>query len=483
MTAPIEPPFNLEAEEGLLCVCMIESDANTVRLCIERGISPAYFYSSKNAAVFDAIRTLYDKNEPIDQATVAIELKRSPRMPDSEISQTLLQVCQRVPTSLQGPFFMEKVAELHRRRDLMRFLTFTTERLADTTTSTANVAASIVTYVSGGVQLRPTEMPWDDLLTFDSKHDPDSLLGDRFACRTDGIVIVAPSGVGKSVMSLQLGACCALGIPFLGLRVAAPMRVLYVQAEDSLGDVAEAVQGFVRAYGLTDDALRQLKERMRIVRWNDVSGERFLARLRSEFRRLPFDVVIINPLYSFFGGDVSDQKEMSLFLRNELNPILNESRAIGIVVHHTPKLKDDGKDKGNSSNVEASYHPAGSSEITNWARGIINVQQVKGSHAYKMLFSKRGARAGLVDEEGKPTTSVLIEHSKPGQGLCWLPSDWRPETNSKGKFTAKFDLARAAQVYDAKKDWSENKAAIAKDQKVDPRTVQRHHQEILDTVL
>jgi len=480
MTAPIEPPFNLEAEENLLCVCMLEGGADTVRLCVEKGITPASFYSPKNTAVFDAIMALYDKNEPIEQATVAIELKRTNRMPEPDIYPTLGQICQRVPTTMRAQIFVDTVADLANRRDKMRFLSFTIGQLADTTTSTENVSDSIVTYVSGGVQHRPAEMPWDDLLSFDSKHDPDSLLGDRFACRTDGIVIVAPSGVGKSVLSLQLGACCALGRPLLGLRVAAPLRVLYVQAEDSRGDVAEAAQGFVRGYGLTDDDLRQLKEGMRIVRWNDVSGNRFLARLRWEFKRHPFDVVIINPLYSFFGGDVSDQKEMSLFLRNGLNPILNETRAIGIIVHHTTKVKDDGKDKGASGNVEASYHCAGSSELTNWARGIINLQQVKGSHAYRMLFSKRGARAGLVDVEGKTTTSVLIEHSK--QGLCWLPSNWRPETNSKGKFTAKFDVARAAQVYDAKMDWSENEQAIALDQGITRKTVQRHRQQILDTV-
>lgn len=480
MNAPIELPTNLDAEENLLCVCMLEGGTETVRLCIEKGITPASFYSPKNTAVFDAITALYDKNEPIEQATVAIELKRTNRMPEPDIFPTLGQICQRVPTTMRAQIFVDTVADLAARRDKMRFLSFTIGQLADTTTSTENVSASIVNYVSGGVQYRPAEMLWDDLLTFDSKHDPDSLLGDRFACRTDGIVIVAPSGVGKSVLSLQLGACCALGRPLLGLRVAAPLRVLYVQAEDSRGDVAEAVQGFVREYGLTEDALRQLKDGMRIVRWNDVSGDRFLARLRSEFKRHPFDVVIINPLYSFFGGDVSDQKEMSLFLRNGLNPILNETRAIGTVVHHTPKVKDDGKDKGASGNVEASYLGAGSSELTNWARGIITLQQVKGSHAYKMLFSKRGARAGLVDVDGKTTTSVLIEHSK--QGLCWLPSNWRPETNSKGKFTAKFDVARAAQVYDAKKDWSENEQAIAFDQDLSRKTVQRYRQQILDTV-
>ena len=188
-----------------------------------------------------------------------------------------------------------------------------------------------------------SEMKWGDLLAFDRSNDLDCLMGNRYLGRTGGLVLVGPSGVGKSVAALQLAACAALGRPFLGLQMHYRMRILYIQAEDDLGDVGEAVQGFVQGYTLTTEALVELKTNLRIVRWNDCAGQKFLGRLRAELAKHPADLVIINPLFSFCGCAVSEQKEMSAFLRNGLNPILNETRAACGIVHHTNKPNTDPK--------------------------------------------------------------------------------------------------------------------------------------------
>lgn len=322
------------------------------------------------------------------------------------------------------------------------------------------------------------EMTWDSLLSFDPANDLCCLMGKRFLGRTGAAVIAAPSGVGKSVLGLQLGGCAALGKAFFGLLMAFPMRVLLIQAEDDLGDVSEAAQGFIKEYGLTAEETHQLKERLRIVRWNDAAGARFLDRLRRELKKWPADLVIINPLFSFCGCNVSDQEKMSAFLRNGLNPILIEANAACVVIHHTNKPKDD--EKPNKGDEELRYIMSGSGEITNWTRAVITLQQLKGAGTgvCRMTFAKRGNRAGLVDEDGKMTTSVLIEHSP--RGLCWLPSGYTVKKGEGGKFATRFDLPRARLWYDPALSWAENRAAIAADQGVSTKTVERnkHH---LDT--
>ena len=326
------------------------------------------------------------------------------------------------------------------------------------------------------------EMKWDDLLAFDPKADPDCLMGNRYLGRTSGLVLVGPSGIGKSVAALQLGACATLGKPFLGLVMRYRLRVLYVQAEDDLGDVAEAVQGFVKGYTLTPDELAELKTSLRILRWNDCAGVKFLTRLRAELAKWPCDLVIVNPLFSFCGCPVSDQAEMSAFLRNGLNPILNEAKAACVVIHHTNKPNADPNEAPSDASEIQSYVGSGSAELTNWARAYVTLQTLKasGGKIYKMIFAKRGKRAGLVDNEGKPTTHVLVEHSS--HGLCWLPSDWTQAKDTAGKFAPKFDLDKARVMYDPAKDWPENERAIATAQGVSRKTVQRARQTILDTV-
>ena len=331
---------------------------------------------------------------------------------------------------------------------------------------------------AGAVYTDAHEMQWDTLLAFDGKHDPDCLMGNRFLGRTGGLVIVAPSGVGKSVYSFQLGACAALGKPFFGIRMSGPLRVLYVQAEDDVGDVAESAQGFFATYKPTPAEQAGLRERMRIVRWNDAAGGKFLIRLRAEYERHPFDLVIINPLFSFAGCNVSEQRELSPFLRNGLNAILNDTRAACVIVHHTNKPSaEERKSKTNSDQ----YAGSGSAELTNWARAYITLQNVKaaGDHVYKMALVKRGRRAGILDAAGKPTTSLFVQHAE--HGLCWMPSDYSPDQAGGGKFKPKFDLSRASQLFDPALGWTQNETRIAADQGMSPRAV-RGYREALEAV-
>src|SRR5258708_35494589 len=72
-------------------------------------------------------------------------------------------------------------------------------------------------------------------------NERDTLLGDRWLCRGGMAFIVAPSGQGKSVMSIQAAILWACGIDAFGIRPEKPtgLKILIVQAEDDEGDVIE----------------------------------------------------------------------------------------------------------------------------------------------------------------------------------------------------------------------------------------------------
>jgi hypothetical protein len=471
-------PHSLEAEEYLLSCCMIEG-GNVVSRCLEARISPHSFYDTKHGLVFGKILALFERKTPIDVSIIAEELKRTNELDGVGGYAFLLQVSGRVPTTAQAGYFIETVSAHHTRREIIRAAMVAIEEAHDTALPIEDLAQSTKRRLEQATkkQIRSGQrMEWDDLLGFDPKQDPDCLMGNRFLGRTGAAVIVAPSGVGKSVLALQLGACAALGRPFFGMVMRQAMRVLYLQAEDDFGDVAESAQGFIRGMGIEDADRAVIKERLRIERWNDVSGDRFLARLRQQYAIWPYDLVVMNPLFSFCGCNVSEQRELSPFLRNGLNSVLNDTRAAGIVVHHTNKPPADPTAQDKAMDAELRYLGSGSAELTNWARAYITLQGVRsaGDHVHKMVFVKRGGRTGICDPEGKPTHQVMIEHSK--TGLCWLASDYRNE--SKGQFLAKFDLSRALGIYDPKKHWAENEILIARALELNPRTVRRHRQVI-----
>ncbi len=482
-------PQSEEAEEFLLSCCLLDG-ADVVTRCIEAGIKPGSFYDQKHAIVYECVLDLYNRQAPIDVSVVAEELKTSRQLDAVGGYAFLTQVSSRIPTTAMATYYIESVRALAVRRETIRrgnqivedAYAFTGNDVdALVAASREKLAAIAETTSRTKAKVGAGEMPWGEILAFKPGIDPDCLLGTRYLGRTGALVIVAPSGVGKSVLSMDLSACAALGRPFFGLKIAQPLRVLYVQAEDDIGDVAEGAQGFIRYHGLGATEIDQLKQRLRVLRWNDAAGPAFLSRLRKEHAAWPFDLVVINPLFSFCGCSVSDQREMSSFLRNGLNPILNDTRAAAVVVHHVNKPIADPKSRPGDSNTELQYAGSGSAELTNWARAIIALQAVTAAEGiFRMRFAKRGKRAGIVDESGRPTTSVMIEHA--AEGLCWVPSSYAIGAKGEGgKFKPRFDLTRACEVFDPSLPWSDNEQAIAIDQDMSRKQVGRYRKNIMDT--
>lgn len=476
--APQEQPHSLEAEEYLLSCIFIDGDDILAR-CKEQGITPRSFFSPANSLIFSRLLSLHERGQPADIAILAEDLKATCNLDAIGGFAYLAQVSSRIPTTAQAPYFIERVADLHRRRVVAAAAQKILERIADGNldelTSHLREAAGPPREKSGA-----EHMPWDTLLAFDPKADSDCLFGNRYLGRGDALLFAAQSGVGKSVLGFQWGACAALGRPIFGLRVHRPMHVLLVQAEDSLGDVAEEAQGFAVGFELSAADKAALTERFRIERWHDVAGSAFLARLSATAALWPFDLLIVNPLLSFAGCNLSEQEAASAFLRNGLNPILAKARAACLLIHHTGKPPKD-ENGGSSSTDDLNYLAFGSSELTNWARAIVTLQAVKsaGTGTYKLTFAKRGTRTGITGDDGNLTRSVYVEHAK--HGLCWLPSDWRPEVGTGGRFSQKFDLDRAKSTFNPDLPWTRNEAAIAADQGVSPRTV-RTYRKALETV-
>src|ERR1700757_4732084 len=78
-----------------------------------------------------------------------------------------------------------------------------------------------------------------------------NILGNRFLERGTYGTIVGSSGIGKSVLAVQIGILAALGREVFGLKVDRPLRVLVVQAEDSWNDRVEQATGIINSLDLS----------------------------------------------------------------------------------------------------------------------------------------------------------------------------------------------------------------------------------------
>lgn len=255
-----------------------------------------------------------------------------------------------------------------------------------------------------------------DLLLFDPANDPDNLIGNRWITRGSSMIISGGTGIGKSSLIMQIIIRWCLGLDFFGITPVKPLKIGVIQAENDKGDLAEAFRGVThRRFSIEqmNTLHKNLEFRTETVR----TGEAFLAYARRFIHRSKLDLIVADPLFSYFGGDLSDQSEVSVFLRNRLQPILHETKVAWIWMHHVakPQRKESGAEP--LTTMELAHSGFGSSELANWAREIAVLHEV-GQYKprrFQLAFCKRGGRNGL------DSPILNLQHS--ASGIQWEQSN------------------------------------------------------------
>lgn len=263
-----------------------------------------------------------------------------------------------------------------------------------------------------------------DLLKIDPTSDPNSMIGRRWLCKGHSCLVVGPSGVGKSTLTMQVAVSWAIGIAPFGIAPVRPLKQLIIQAENDDGDLAEQLQATIKANPkwATPQAAKMLNDGLVFVRDTVHTGIEFVQRLQTLIDQHRPDVVWIDPLLSYIGDDVGDQAVASRFLRNWLGPVLESTGVVLMVVHHVRKPRAD--DVGRTG-VDLQYLAAGSSELVNWARAVIYLDGSSSPDRCCLRLLKRGSRAEAVDHSGERSSQVWIRHSHLGPvwETCDPPDD------------------------------------------------------------
>jgi len=282
----------------------------------------------------------------------------------------------------------------------------------------------------------PEPYKWVDLMNFKEDADSTQLLGKRWICRGGSALWVGSSGLGKSVLCMQAAITWAIAESFFGINPHGEgLKSLIIQAENDQGDVAESVQGVFKAMNLTDKQKELVMARVTIVRDCTSTGEKFVDRVRRLVEKYKPDLVWIDPLLAFIGGDLSSQETASAFLRNMLNPLSLSAGFAWMLIHHTPKPVKEGN---GYQGADKAYSGFGSSELTNWARSVLTLapcgDDADGKRIYRLEVTKRGKRSNLnckgIIAQNAVQPHANLRHSE--VGLAWIAAD-EPERKTAGR--------------------------------------------------
>jgi AAA domain-containing protein len=224
-----------------------------------------------------------------------------------------------------------------------------------------------------------------------------TLLGNRFLCRESGMLFVGPSGIGKTSASVQQDLLWSVGLPAFGIAPARPLKILTIQAEDDDGDLSEIVSSVKSGLHFTMDQIQESRERCFYIAERSRTGDLFLQFVVKPLLELHRpDLLRINPLQAYLGGEIKDTSITAGFLRNGLNPFLTQFQCGCIIVHHTPKTTFTSTKDWKAS--DWMYAGAGSADITNWSRAALVIDSTDNPRVFRFIAAKRGSRIGWLDD-------------------------------------------------------------------------------------
>jgi hypothetical protein len=255
----------------------------------------------------------------------------------------------------------------------------------------------------------PTLLPITEL-KMPEPGGPDELLKHRYLCRKGGMLLVGSTGIGKSTFAVQAMIHWAIGRSFLGIEPNGNLRSVMIQAENDEGDLAEMVEGVTRGPELTPTERTLVGENVKVGCESARSGLAFIEQVvRPICAEFNPDLLWIDPALSYIGGDSNSQEAVGTFLRNGLQPLLQEYDCGCILVHHTNKPTKSGtKDTWKAGDF--AYLGAGSAEWANWSRAVLAIQNAGSNRAFKIHAGKRGGRLRWVDEFDIPQFEKWIGH-------------------------------------------------------------------------
>lgn len=263
----------------------------------------------------------------------------------------------------------------------------------------------------------------------------DTLLGDRWLCRTGAALFVAPSGIGKSSAGAQMDALWSLGRTAFGIRPAKPLRILTIQVENDEGDLIEMADGVLQGLGLNDSDLCVVETNTNVVTIPGKTGESFFRQLRSELKNYPADLLRIDPASAFNGAEIKDSAATNQFCRQLLQPLLIEFNVGCILTVHTPKTNH--RDTTEWKPHDWAYAAAGAADWTNYARAVLVIDPAK-YPLFKFIASKRGNRIGWMNEDGSKSQERFFQHNTGDHLMFW--TDATPEIKKGSCKKCKEDL-------------------------------------------
>ena len=297
---------------------------------------------------------------------------------------------------------------------------------------------------------------------FPTDPPPFSILVGNGAIRIGDIAFLnSGAGMGKSVSMAQMAMSWALGLPYFGITPSRPLRILHYVGEDDEATMGQIREGFLKhslaitGQQLTHKDLEPLDEMLMTQFDRTAIGNFFLAESKNEIEAIKPDMVFINPLLSYIGGD--PVQEATPFLRVGLMPILAANKCAALIAHHTCKLNRE-----SWKTMDPTYSGIGGSEMANIPRVVLTLMPARDG-MIRLQAAKR-TTLGWKDANDKYMDHAFFRRTDDPTRPAWIPVSYEEgETRSDISGCTGRQKITTSQIVDILKKGDRLKASVVND--------------------
>lgn len=236
------PPHSLEAEEGLLGACLIDTEQGVLSSCMEVGLVPEAFFTPAHQVVFQVMMDLYAANNPVDEVTVLDALgsrsvggldwlRARQRMTDPNTSllaliggtASITRLSSRIESTANARYWMEIV----RQKWLLRRLISTAAQIAEEAYTNQDQLDNFIGRVEEQILSINEDRSSDSAVKFDEAiMTADTLIKSILEGRQDSGVLTGYVDVDKMTFGMHngqmivLAARPSMGKTSLGMNIA-----------------------------------------------------------------------------------------------------------------------------------------------------------------------------------------------------------------------------------------------------------------------
>ncbi len=337
-------PHNIDAEEGLIASCILDSGQEVVSWCMESHITAESFYKPVHQIIYQAIVDLFNTGSGVDEIILCDHLQNKKQLDEIGGYSTVTRISNRIETTAHAKYWLEIVREKYMTRRLISTSTGIIDKCYHSEDSLDHLLESVEQEIFQISQDRVSdfaqqiEKPIDSAVNIVNSmlQRKGELTGvpsgftdlDRMTFgfhRQEMIVLAARPSMGKTSLAMNIAEFAVLNnrsnaqpIPTLvfSLEMSSEQLALRLLCCRSRVNMQRLKEGFIPKQGGGKALAKAAKELKGAPLWIDDSGHLTILELRAKARRLKSKVdiglIVIDYLQLISGTDNRTGREQQI---------------------------------------------------------------------------------------------------------------------------------------------------------------------------